>query len=102
MRKEALGAVLYDLIDLETGMVVGRVTGAGDVISGDAQVTERVTHAFAREVMVRDGELVEELGICFANVETLYPGQPGHEAAVLRYLGKLSGYLPQVRDADGP
>ena len=100
MSGKAVEKAGYDLIDLETGAVVGQVTAAGEVIAEDARVSERVSRAFARELMVRDGDLVEELGVCFADVVMLCPGQPGHGEAVLRSLARLAGYLPRPHGED--
>lgn len=88
---------VYDLIDLETGMVVGAIRGDGVVVAGDDRVRDRVTGALAREVMVRDGELVEALGVCFLDVLTLRPGDAGHTVIVIQNLGRLAGYLPRRR-----
>src|SRR5215218_5037633 len=85
---------VYDLIDLETGSVAGTMRGDGVVVAGDRRVRERVARAFAHEVMVRDGEMVEDLGICFLGVQTLRPGEAGHTEIVVQNLGRLTGYLP--------
>lgn len=85
-----------DLVDLETGEVVGRLLPDGRVRSGDPAVVARVAQAFAREVLVRDGQIVEELDVCFADVETLRPGDPRHAGIVLRNLALLAGLLPRA------
>jgi len=94
---DAEKASVYDLIDLATGLVVGQMREDGSCVSGGQQVRDRLGRAFARELMVRDGEIDEELGICFAQVETLYPGDPGHAPVVIQNLARLAGYLPQRR-----
>jgi hypothetical protein len=97
----AARALPYDLIDLETGLTVGQLTAAGEVVAGSADVRERVARAFRRELIVKDGELVEELGVCFAGVEVLRPGDPNHAATVVRNLGRLAGLLPCRRHGEG-
>jgi hypothetical protein len=94
---EAEKASVYDLIDLETGLIVGQMREDGSLVSGDLVVRERVGRAFAQELMVRDGELVEDLGVCFADVETLFPGDPGHARGIIQNLARLAGYLPRQR-----
>ncbi len=89
---------VYELIDLETGLVAGLIRSDGLVVSGDRRVRERVAEAFALEAMVRDGELVEDLGICFVNIQTLHPGDAGHADVVIQNLGRLAGYLPRRRE----
>jgi hypothetical protein len=89
---------VYDLIDLETGMLAGTIRGDGVVVTGDPRVKERVAKAFDQEVMVRDGDLAEELGICFLDVQTLLPGDAGHAEVVIQNLGRLAGYLPRRRE----
>jgi hypothetical protein len=88
---------IYDLIDVETGSVAGAIRGDGVVVTGDGRLRDRVADALAHEVMVRDGDLVEELGVCFLDVETLCPGETGHVEIVIRNLGRLAGYLPRRR-----
>lgn len=90
-------AAVYELIDLETGLVAGLIRSDGVVVSGDRQVRERVAGVLAREAMVRDRELVEDLGVCFLDVQTLQPGDAGHAELVIRNLGRLAGYLPRQR-----
>lgn len=84
-----------DLIDLATGAVVGQLSPSGEVISAAPEVTERLQAAFGRELMLRNGEVVADLGICYADVETLPPGTAAHRAHVLRNLAALTGYLPR-------
>jgi hypothetical protein len=94
---DAEKASVYDLIDLETSLIVGQMREDGSLVSGDPVVRERVGRAFARELMVRDGELVEDLGVCFADVETLFPGDPDHALVIIQNLARLAGYLPRRR-----
>jgi hypothetical protein len=89
--------VLYELVDLESGLIAGVMRGDGVLVDGDDRVRELIARAFAQEAMVRDGRLVEELGVCFIDVETLRPGDPGHAKIVLQNLGRLAGYLPRPR-----
>lgn len=83
-----------DLVDPASGETVGRLRANGNVISDDQHVIAAVERAFQRELLVRDGELVEELGICFADVETVQPGDPQHATLIRRNLFALTGYLP--------
>jgi hypothetical protein len=92
---------LFDLLDLDSGLVVGQLDRAGHVVADDPLVGARVRAAFARELMVRDGEVVEELGVCFADVAMLRPDEPGHAAMVFHNLGRLAGCLPIARSAAG-
>lgn len=98
---ETAGEASYDLIDLASGEIVGRLTASGKVLSASREVEERVARAFRQELMIKDGALVEELGICFADIEVLLPGEPGHAAAVVRNLGRLAGVVPRPRHQDG-
>jgi hypothetical protein len=90
----------YDLVDLATGGRVGQLSDNGSLCVTDARVRARLLKAFHRELLVRDGEIVEELGVCFADVETLRPGDPGHREIVLRHLARLAGILPVERVDD--
>lgn len=89
---------VYDLVDLATGRVVGDLTARGEVQSDDPATAERVRAAFARELLVRDGEVVAELGVCFADIETVRPGDSDHARLVMRNLGALAGVLPRARN----
>jgi hypothetical protein len=86
---------VYELVDVATGDVVGALTSAGDVRADDPAVAARVRATFARDLLVRDGEVVEELGVCFADVETVRPGDPDHMHLVLTNLGALAGVVPK-------
>ena len=92
-------ASVYQLVDLATGKVVGELTARGDVRANDPAVAERVRSAFGRELLVRDGEVVEELGVCFADIETVRPGDPEHVRLVLVNLAMLAGVVPRERMA---
>jgi hypothetical protein len=83
-----------DLVDPVSGETVGWLLPDGKIVSDDPMVIVAVERAFRRELLVRDGELVEELGVCFADVETVRPGDSGHAALVRRNLLALTGYLP--------
>lgn len=86
--------LVVDLVEPAGGRTVGRLLPSGEVVSNDPDVIAAVERAFRRELLVRNGELVEELGICFADVETVRPGDPRHFALVRRNLLALTGYLP--------
>jgi hypothetical protein len=80
---------------LATGTVVGRLSPDGRVTSDDAGVIDRIEAAFQRELIVQDGTIVDELGLCYADVETLCPGDPRQIQLVLRNLAALTGLLPR-------
>ncbi|HET8524433.1 MAG TPA: hypothetical protein VFL82_14450, partial [Thermomicrobiales bacterium] len=90
-------ATQYDLIDLETGVIAGQITDDGEVTSDRPDIIQRVTAAYQRELLVRDGDVLDELGVCFEGVETIAPGHPDHRRLVLTHLGQLAGVLPQPR-----
>lgn len=90
----------FELLSCQTGEIVGRLLADGSVVSDDPAVRQRVEAAFQRELLVRDGELIEELGVCFDGVETLRPGDPGHWRLVLRNLGILADVIPQRRSEE--
>ena len=87
----------YDLVDPATDRVVGQVTRDGRVRSDDAEVTRRVQAAFDRDLITRDGEIAEELGVCFADIATVGPDDTAHHDLVLRNLGLLTGLVPANR-----
>lgn len=86
----------FDLVDLSTDRVVGQITRSGRVKNTDPETTRRIMSAFDREVMVRDGTVADELGICFAGVETVTPDDSSHDELVFRNLGLLTGLVPQL------
>lgn len=93
--------VWYDLIDPATEAIVGQVTRGGEVRSDDPEVVARVRRVFDRELLTRDSELAEELGVCFADIETVSPDDAGHHDLVFRSLGVLTGLIPALpEDAD--
>jgi hypothetical protein len=80
-----------------TGETAGYIDREGNTRATDPEVEERVRNAFDRELLVRDGDVVEELGICFDGVCSIGPGDPAHDALVLRNLGALTGLRPVAR-----
>jgi len=90
----------YNLVDWRTGQVVGVLGADGVVRAADPGIARQVEAAFARELLVRDGQVIEDLGVCFADVETLRPGDPGHRRAVLRHLAALTDVMPRARDGE--
>lgn len=76
--------------------MVGAVTQEGDVRSDDPDVENRVRGAYARSLMTEDGALAEELGVCFAGIETVSPADNGHRDLVFRSLGALTGLVPRL------
>ncbi len=87
----------YDLVDPATDRVVGQVTRDGQVRSDDAEIVRRVQAAFDRELMTRDGEVAEELGVCFADIDTVGVDDTGHHDLVFRNLGLIAGLVPAKR-----
>ncbi len=85
----------YELIDPVTDRVVGHVTREGEVRSDDPAVELRVHAAFQRTLVMKDGVVAEELGVCFAGIETIVPGDPAHLDLVFRNIGLLTGLVPQ-------
>lgn len=90
----------YPLIDLATDRVVGAIRRSGEVRSDDPEVIDRIDAAFRRELLTRNGEVIEELGVCYADVVTVLPGAPAHRDLVFRNLGLLAGYLPGEPDGE--
>lgn len=87
----------YDLVDPATDRVVGQVTRDGRVRSDADDVMRSVQAAFNRALMTRDGEIAEELGVCFADIATVEPDDPAHLDLVFRNLGLLTGLIPSKR-----
>jgi hypothetical protein len=85
----------YDLIDPVTDRVVAHVTREGDVRSDDPAVELRVRAAFQRALMMKDGAVVEELGVCFSGIDMIVPGDTTHSDLVFRNIGLLTGLVPQ-------
>ena len=83
------------LRDELTGEPKGYVNAHGETRDADAETRQRIAGAFSRELLVRDGEVVEELGMCFDGVCSIGPADPSHDALVLRNLGALSGLRPE-------
>lgn len=84
----------YVLKDEMTDEPAGLIDADGKTRETAPEVEARVRQAFNRELLVRDGEVVEELGICFDGVCSIGPGDPEHDALVLRNLGALTGLRP--------
>lgn len=88
-------ATWYDLVDPATERVLGQVTRGGDVRSRDPDVTARVRAAFDRTLLAQDGQLAEELGVCFAGIDSVTPADAGHADLVFRNLYALTGLVPR-------
>lgn len=84
----------YALIDEATGRIAGAIRRDGEVRSDDPAVVDRIHAAFQRELLTRNGEVIEELGVCYADVVTLAPDAPAHRDLVFRNLALLTGYFP--------
>ena len=75
------------------------MTADGEVRDADADTAQKVQEAFAKDLIVKEDEVVEELGgVCFDGVCTIGPADPGHNAMVLRNLGALTGLRPERAD----
>ena len=85
----------YVLKDEMTDEPAGLIDADGNTRDADPETETRVRQAFNRELLVRDGEVVEELGMCFEGVCSIVPGDPEHDALVLRNLGALTGLRPE-------
>lgn len=91
----------YDLVDLSTDMIVGQMTRHGEVRNASPDIVMRITTAYDREVMLQDDEIAEELGVCFAGVETITPRDDTHDDLVFRNLGLLAGIIPRLPQEPG-
>jgi hypothetical protein len=86
-----------------TGQDKGRITADGEVMDADDETIARVREAFARDLIVKDDEVVDELGgACFDGVCTVGPSDPQHNAMVLRNLGALTGLRPERGEDAAP
>lgn len=82
-----------------TGQEKGRITADGEVRDADNETAAKVREAFAKDLIVKEDEVVEELGgVCFDGVCTVGPSDPAHNAMVLRNLGALTGLRPERAD----
>ncbi len=91
---ETHDTVWYPLIDPATDANRGYVTRDGQIRSDDPDVVRRVTAAFDRELLMRDGAIAEELGVCFADIDTVVPDDAAHHDLVFRNLALLAGLIP--------
>jgi hypothetical protein len=98
--KPAREPAWYDLVDPATERVVGAVTRDGRVRSDDDGVVRLVRDAFARDLLTRDGEVAEELGVCFADIATVAEDDAAHHDLVFRNLGLLTGLVPARRGGE--
>ena len=89
------------LRDEMTDEPVGYVNAHGETRDTDPATAERVGQAFSRELLVQDGEVVEELGMCFGGVCSIGPADPAHDALVLKNLGALTGLRPERQEREG-
>lgn len=77
-----------------TGETAGYIDDKGNTRETTPDTAERARKAFSRELLVRDGDVVEELGICFDGICSIGPGDAKHDALLLRNLGALIGLRP--------
>jgi hypothetical protein len=85
-----------------TDNAVGYVDASGHTRDTDEEIAERVRNAFDTDLLVQEGEVVEELGMCFDGVCTIGPSDPAHDALVLKNLGALTGLCPERQEDDEP
>lgn len=86
----------YMLKDEMSDTSVGYINASGDTRGTDSGTTHRVTEAFNKDLLVKDGDVVDELGMCFDGVCSIGPADPGHDQMVLRNLGALTGLRPEA------
>lgn len=92
----------YLLKDEMTDTTVGYIDAEGNTRDTDGATDTKVRDAFNRDLLVENGEVVEELGMCFGGVCSVGPSDPGHDALVIRNLGALTGLRPEApADDDG-
>jgi hypothetical protein len=86
----------YRIRDEMTGEPKGFITKDGETRETDRETTQKVQTAFARDLITKDNEVVEELGgVCFDGVCTIAPIDPAHNRMVLQNLGALTGLRPE-------
>lgn len=100
-RKTTPSEEWYILRDEATDQPVGYISDSGDTRDADAATTERVYRAFQTHLLVQDGNVVEELGMCFDRVCSIGPADPEHDQMVLRNLGALTGLRPEAQQDPG-
>lgn len=89
----------YRIRDEMTGEAKGFITADGETRDADTETAQKVQAAFAKDLMARDNEVVEELGgVCFDGVCTIAPTDPAHNLLVLQNLGALTGLRPERID----
>lgn len=99
---ESRDDVWYQLEDEMTEQPKGFVNANGETREADTDTAKKVREAFSSDLIVKDDEVVEELGgVCFDGVCTIAPNDPGHNKMVLRNLGALTGLRPsRVNEPD--
>lgn len=90
----------YLLKDEMTDRTVGYIDADGNTRDTDDATEAKVREAFNRDLLVEDGEVVEELGMCFGGVCSIGPSDPGHDALVMKNLGALTGLRPEPPTED--
>jgi hypothetical protein len=84
-----------------TGEPKGFVTADGATKGTDPMTEQKVHDAFATDLLVRDDQVLEELGgVCFDGVCSIGPADPAHNRMVLQNLGALTGLRPERTDED--
>lgn len=90
----------YVLKDEMTDEPAGLIDAHGNTREASPEIEARVREAFDRDLLVRDGEVLEDLGMCFDGICAVTPDDPEHDALVLKNLGALTGLRPEHRDAE--
>lgn len=84
-----------------TGEPKGFITADGVTRETDATTGQKVQDAFSTDLLVQDGQVLEELGgVCFDGVCSIGPADPAHNRMVLQNLGALTGLRPERTDED--
>lgn len=87
----------YVLKNEMTDEPAGLIDADGNTWETSPDTEARVRRAFQCELLVQDGKVVDELGICFDGVCSIGPADPQHDALVLKNLGALTGFRPESR-----
>lgn len=90
----------YVVKDETTDESVGLIDTHGNTREMTAENQSRVQNAFKRELLVKNGEVAADLGMCFDSVCSVTPGDPQHDALVLKNLGALAGLRPEHKTDD--
>ncbi|HWV23794.1 MAG TPA: hypothetical protein VNZ58_06370 [Thermomicrobiales bacterium] len=88
----------YVLKNEATEESAGLIDAHGNTRETSPETESRVREAFAHDLTVKNGEVLEDFGMCFDGVCSITPNDPEHDALVLKNLGALTGFRPEHRD----